>query len=109
MQFSYENWYLGAGLFGRMKPVCVCIWVRGSGGGGGGGVLGVSLIIHEKGQSSRLIYDLHSSSCTIFNFREKSPKVPLCVLEPQPGTWVNILFENGQYPHNSSYEAPCLP
>ena len=24
------------------------------------------------------------------------------------GTGVNILFENGQYPHNSSYEAPCL-
>ena len=34
---------------------------------------------------------------------------PLCVGEPHRGIWVNILFENGQYPHNSSYEAPCLP
>ena len=25
------------------------------------------------------------------------------------GTGVNILFETGQYPHNSSYDAPCLP
>ena len=25
------------------------------------------------------------------------------------GTGVNILFENGQYPHNSSHEAPCFP
>ena len=33
----------------------------------------------------------------------------MCVWEPQRGTGVNILFENGQYPHNSSYEAPCLP
>ena len=28
---------------------------------------------------------------------------------PQRGTVVNILSENGQYPHNSSYEAPCVP
>ena len=35
--------------------------------------------------------------------------IPLCVWEPHRGTGVNILLENGQYPHNSSYEAPCLP
>ena len=29
--------------------------------------------------------------------------------EPHSGAGVNILLENGQYPHNSSYEAPCLP
>ena len=29
--------------------------------------------------------------------------------EPHRGTGVNILLENGQYPHNPSYEAPCLP
>ena len=34
---------------------------------------------------------------------------PLCVWGPQRGTGVNILLENGQYPHNSSYEALCLP
>ena len=28
--------------------------------------------------------------------------------EPHRGAGVNILFENGQSPHNS-YEAPCLP
>ena len=28
--------------------------------------------------------------------------------EPQRGTGVNILLENGQYPHNSLYEEPCL-
>ena len=28
--------------------------------------------------------------------------------EPHSGAGVNILLENGQYPHNSSYEAPCL-
>ena len=33
----------------------------------------------------------------------------MCVGEPHCGTGVNILLENGQYPHNSSYEAPCLP
>ena len=38
-----------------------------------------------------------------------SKRWPLCVWEPHRGTGVNILFENGQYPHNSSYEAPCLP
>ena len=35
--------------------------------------------------------------------------VPLRVWESHRGVGVNILFENGQYPHNSSYEAPCLP
>ena len=34
---------------------------------------------------------------------------PLRVWEPHSGAGVNILLENGQYPHNSSYEAPCLP
>ena len=34
---------------------------------------------------------------------------PLRVWEPHCGAGVNILLENGQYPHNSSYEAPCLP
>ena len=29
--------------------------------------------------------------------------------EPHSGAGLNILLENGQYPHNSSYEAPCLP
>ena len=33
---------------------------------------------------------------------------PLLVWEPHRGAWVNIIFENGQYPHNSSYEATCL-
>ena len=33
----------------------------------------------------------------------------MCVGEPHFSTGVNILLENGQYPHNSSYEAPCLP
>ena len=40
---------------------------------------------------------------------DKHCKCPLCVWEPHRGTGVNILLENGQYPHNSSYEAPCLP
>ena len=34
---------------------------------------------------------------------------PLRVWEPHSDAGVNILLENGQYPHNSSYEAPCLP
>ena len=44
------------------------------------------------------------SSQSLFNLT-----LPLCVWEPHGGTGVNILSENGQYPHNSSYEAPCLP
>ena len=36
-------------------------------------------------------------------------KLPLRVWEPKRGAGVIILFENGQSPHNSSYEAPCLP
>ena len=32
-----------------------------------------------------------------------------CVWEPHRGTGVNILLENVKYPHNSSYEANCLP
>ena len=28
---------------------------------------------------------------------------------PHCGTGVDIVFENGQYPHNSSYEAPSFP
>ena len=39
---------------------------------------------------------------------------PVCVCgggggEPHRDRGVNILLENGQIPHNSSYEAPCLP
>ena len=41
--------------------------------------------------------------------KDPPPQCPLRVWEPQRGAGVNILFENGQSPHNSSYEAPCLP
>ena len=33
----------------------------------------------------------------------------VCVCEHHHGRGVNIIFENGQYPHNSSYDTPCLP
>ena len=38
-----------------------------------------------------------------------SDRTPVYMWEPHCGTGVYILSKNGQYPHNSSNEAPCLP